>query len=144
VDGPWGVAVDGIITPPGLLFGSDTLYGPDFPSVRRVGANDELIEMTRLPGPSYSVLRLRDGGYLMGTTRETGGDVYAPGDEAAHLFMSTDGRTWKEFMAYPRLLPDDYARADAYWQLPSGEVLLQLTNVQGIGTGFQLLESTLL
>ncbi len=144
VDGPWGVAVDGIITPPGLLFGSDTLYGPDFPSVRRVGANDEMIEMTRLPGPSYSVLRLRDGGYLMGTTRETGGDVYAPGDEAAHLFMSTDGRTWEEFMAYPRLLPDDYARADAYWQLPSGEVLLQLTNVQGIGTGFQLLESTLL
>ncbi|WNZ63710.1 hypothetical protein QEG98_08410 [Myxococcus sp. MxC21-1] len=144
VDGPRGVAVDGIITPPGLLFGSDTLYGPDFPSIRLVGANDEMMEMTRLPGPSYSVLRLRGGGFLMGTTRETGGDVYAPGDESAHVFISADGRTWTEFMAYPRLLPDDYARADVYWQLPSGEVLLRLTNVQGIGTGFQLLESTLL
>lgn len=143
VDGPRGVAVDGIVTPPGLLFGSDTLYGPDVPSIRRVGADDEMMEMTRLPGPSYSVLRLRDGGYLMGTTRETGGDVYAPGDEAAHLMFSADGVTWAEFKAYPRLLPDDYARADVYWQLTSGEVLLRLTNVQGIGTGFQLLESTL-
>ncbi|NVJ10466.1 hypothetical protein HUW63_35320 [Myxococcus sp. AM001] len=80
----------------------------------------------------------------MGTARETGGDVYAPGDEAAHVFISADGRTWKEFMTYPRLLPDDYTRADAYWQLPSGGALLRLTSVQGIGTGFQLLESTLL
>ncbi len=143
VDGLRGVAVDGIITPPGLLFGADTLYQPAFPSIRRVESNDEMIEMTRLPGPSYSVLQLRGGGYLMGTTRETGGDVYAPGDETAHVFMSADGRTWKEFMAYPRLLPDDYARADVYWQLPSGEVLLRLTNVHDIGTGFQLLQSTL-
>ncbi|WP_338871345.1 GDSL-type esterase/lipase family protein [Myxococcus stipitatus] len=143
VDGLRGVATDGIITPLGLLFGADTLYRPAIPSIRRVQSNDEMVEMTRLPGPSYSVLRLRDGGYLMGTTRETGGDVYAPGDETAHVFMSADGRTWKEFMAYPRLLPDDYARADTYWQLPSGEALLKLTNVRGIGTGFQLLESTL-
>ncbi|MBJ6761498.1 hypothetical protein JGU66_12040 [Myxococcaceae bacterium JPH2] len=143
LDGPTGVAVDGIITPRGLLFGTDNLYRPPVPVIRRVGTDDEVAQMKRLPGPSYSVLRLRNGGYLMGTTRETSGDVYADGDVSAHLFASADGVSWTELTAYPRMFPDDYARADVYWELSSGEALLKLTNVEGIGTGFQLLKSTL-
>jgi photosystem II stability/assembly factor-like uncharacterized protein len=142
LDGPMGVAVDGIVTPRGLLFGSDNLYQPPLPGVRLVSRDDEMTEVHGLPGPSYSILRLRSGGYVLGTTREIDGDVYPDGDVSAHLFYSADGRTWKEFQAFPRQSPTEYAHVTAYWELPSGEVVLGVTNIAGFGRGFFLLRAT--
>lgn len=93
--------------------------------------------------PVYSILRLCSGGYLLGTTREIDGDVYPDGDVSAHLLYSADGRTWKEFQAFPRQSPTEYAHVTAYWQLPSGEVVLDVTNLAGFGRGFFLLRGTL-
>ena len=142
LDGPPGVAVDAVVTPRGLLFGTDNLYTPPLPAVQRVGREDTMVHLGELPGPSYSVLEVPGGGYVMGTTRETGGDVYAPGDVSAHVLYSADGETWREFRAYPRATEDDYARADTYWKLRSGEIVLELSNTQELGRrGFVLLKA---
>ncbi|MGZ3459353.1 MAG: WD40/YVTN/BNR-like repeat-containing protein [Archangium sp.] len=142
VDGPSGVAVDGVVTPRGLLWGSDNLYGPPMAGIRLVAREDSMTEVAGLPGPSYSILHLPEGGYVLGTTRETGGDVYAPGDVSAHVLYSADGTTWKDFRDFPRLSEDDYVRADVYWQLPSGEVVLELINSKELGpAGYMLLKA---
>ena len=143
VEGPPGVAVDAVVTPKGLLFGTDNLYAPPLPAVQRVGGDDVMVRLTELPGPSYSILEVPGGGYVIGTTRETGGDVYAPDDFSAHVLSSEDGETWTEFQAFPRASDDDYARADVYWKLPSGEIVLALSNTQELGSrrGFLLLEA---
>ncbi|ATB29201.1 hypothetical protein [Melittangium boletus] len=143
VEGPPGVAVDAVVTPKGLLFGTDNLFAPPLPGVQRVGGDDVMVRLTQLPGPSYSILEVPGGGYVMGTTRETGGDVYAPDDFSAHVLYSADGETWTEFRAFPRATDNDYARADVYWALPSGEIILTLSNTQELGwrRGFMLLEA---
>jgi hypothetical protein len=143
VEGPPGVAVDGVVTPQGLLWGSDNLYGPPFAGVRRVEKDDRLVEVSRLPGPCYSIFKLPGGGYVLGTTRETSGDVYSPGDVSAHVLYSVDGVTWQEFRGFPRRSATDYARADVYWQLPSGELVLELINTQELNSpaGFMLLRA---
>lgn len=142
VDGPIGVGVDGVVTAKGLLFGSDNLYGPPLAGIRRVGRDDAMVEVSGLPGPSYSIFKLPGGGYVLGTTRETSGDVYAPGDVSAHVLYSVDGVRWQRFRDFPRLREDDYVRADVYWQLPSGELVLELINSQEQGpAGFLLLEA---
>jgi hypothetical protein len=142
LDGPPGVAVDAVVTPRGLLFGTDNLYTPPLPAVQRVGSEDTMVHLGALPGPSYSVLEVPGGGFVMGTTRETGGDVYAPGDVSAHVLYSAEGDTWREFQAYPRAAEDDYARADVYWKLRSGELVLELSNTQELGRrGFLLLKA---
>jgi hypothetical protein len=142
VDGPPGVAVDAVVTSRGLLFGTDNLYAPPLPAVQLVTDEDVMVHQAGLPGPSYSITKISGGGYILGTTRETGGDVYAPDDLSAHVFFSADGRTWSEFRAFPRLLETDYARADVYWQMPSGELVLELSNTQELGSrGFLLLKA---
>ena len=81
------------------------------------------------------------GGYLMGTTHEPAGDVYG-GDDAAHVLASSTGLAWEELLTLPRNDTTDYARADIYWTLPSGEAVLQLYNAGPAGTsyGFELLK----
>ena len=144
VEGPAGVAVDGIVTTQGLLFGTDNLYAPPLPSIDRIGADDVLHRLAPLPGPSYSIFSIPGKGYVVGTTHETGGDVYAPGDVSAHVLMSPDGVSWSEFRAFPHLRDDEYARSDVHWQLPSGEVILELSNVRVLSSprGFYLLKAT--
>jgi hypothetical protein len=142
VDGPPGVAVDGVVTPRGLLFGTDNLYAPPRPGVQLVTREDVMVQQAALPGPSYSLFPIAGGGFVMGTTRETRGDVYAPDDVSAHVLYSADGKAWSEFAAFPRLLDTDYARADVYWQLPSGELVLDLSNTIELGArGFLLLKA---
>jgi hypothetical protein len=144
VDGPPAVAVDGLINGKGLLFGTDNLYGPPYPGIKLVAGDDKMAAVSGLPGPSYSIQKLPGGGYILGTTRETGGDVYADGDVSAHVIYSPDGVHWSEWRSFPRLADDDYARADVYWQLPSGELILELTNVAELGSqhGFMLLKAS--
>ncbi len=143
LEGPPGVAVDAVVTPRGLLFGTDNLYAPPLPAVQRVGGDDAMVRLDALPGPSYSIVEVPGGGYVLGTTRETGGDVYAPGDVSAHVLYSLDGETWTEFRAFPRENDTDYARADTYWKLRSGEIILELSNTRELGSrrGFLLLKA---
>lgn len=134
VEGAPGSAVDAVVTPGGLLYGQDIVYGETRPALVLLsdGAPRRLVE---LPGPSYSILALREGGYILGITREPGGDVYADGDESAHLLGSSDGRTVNGLFSYPRA-KSGYARADVHWQLPSGEVVVELGNVEPVGGGY--------
>ena len=142
VDGPPGVAVDGVVTSRGLLFGTDNLYAPPLPAVQLVTPADAMVRQAPLPGPSYSITAIAGGGFILGTTRETGGDVYAADDVSAHVYFSADGKAWTEFRAFPRLTDTDYARADVYWQLPSGELVLELSNTRELGPrGFLLLKA---
>ncbi len=146
IEGAMGVAVDGVVTGEGLLFGLDVLYLPYRPAVMLLKNDDSLVELAPLPGPSYSVKHLSGGGYLLGVTREVGGDVYAADDVSARLFGSVDGKRWMELAAFPRRFDTSYARADVRWQLPNGEVLLELENVlalPGAGNGYLVLKPEL-
>jgi hypothetical protein len=131
-----GSAVDAIFTKHGIIWGQDVVFGssPSFISVLDEGGNTRLV--ARLPGPSYSVHAVMPGGYLMGTTREPAGDVYSPTDDAAHVLSSPDGLSWENLLDLPRNDTTDYARADIYWTLPTGEVVLQLYNAGPVGNSY--------
>jgi hypothetical protein len=143
VPAPWGVVVDAVLTPEGLLFGTDGLYVPAFPRIERLLAGDQVRVLRPLPAPSYSIDAVRGGGYLLGTTHEAGGDIYPPGDDAAHLFASPDGWSWTEVLAYDRADPAEYGRLDVYWDLPDGRVLVEFANAAGLGTGFLVARAVL-
>jgi len=103
-------------------------------------ATGAAVTLHELPGPSYSIHEMKGGGYLAGTTREPL-DVYPPpGEENAYIFGSADGSTWNEVARYPRLDPNEYATADVYWELPSGEAVIHLFNVDPMtnGAAYQL------
>lgn len=141
IPGLQGVIVDAVMTPNGLLFGTDGLYRPAQPRIERLAPGDLLSVLQDLPGPSYSVHKVDPAGFLLGTTRETGGDVYAPGDDSAHLFSSVDGMSWREIMSFPRIDPTAYGRIDVYWSLPDGRVVVEVANGQEFGmtgSGFML------
>ncbi len=140
--GQQGDVVDGTFTSAGLLFGQDISYLPPTPTIALVTRAGVESILQSLPGPSYSTHALSAGGFLVGVTREPDGDIYAPGEVSAHLFGSADGNSWKELFAWPRIDANDYARADVYWELPSGEAILQLWNVQGPGKGYEILKIT--
>lgn len=140
VTGEPGVAVDGIITPSGrLLYGTDLTFRKGPNGIYRRRAEDGYLQkVATLPGPSYSVQhRNKGGGYLLGETREPVepgvASVYDPADVSAHLFSSGDSSTWKEVFALPRKDPEEFARIDVYWQLPTGEAVLTVRNVIGLG-----------
>lgn len=136
VPAPLGVIVDAVVTPRGLLFGTDGLYQPSFPRIARLGLDDQLAILADLPGPSYSLHALQPAGFLLGTTREPDGDVYPPGDDAAHLYGSVDGDLWQEVLGFERADPTGYGRLDVYWSLPDGRALVEFANAKGLGTGF--------
>lgn len=135
--------VDAVFANGDLLFGQDIPFQPLFPNAGRLTPEGDLTLTQRLPGPSYSIMALPQGGYLMGITREPAGDVYPPGEagESAHLLGSVDGTSWQTLASFPRIDASDYARADVYWRLPSGEVVLNLRHVRTLsgGRGYQLL-----
>lgn len=128
------VLVDAVATSKGLLFGTDALYRPLRPAIKLLHTDDSLETLAPLPGPSYSIHALSGEGFLLGTTRETGGDVYGWCDLSARLFGSADGRTWSELLALPRANPFVYCRVDPRWSLPAGEAIIDLENVKGLGT----------
>lgn len=135
--------VDAVFANGDLLFGQDIPRQPLFPHAGRLTPQGELTLTQQLPGPSYSILALPQGGYLMGITREPTGDVYPTGEagESAHLLGSVDGVTWQTLASFRRIDASDYGRADVYWILRSGEVVLSLRHVRTLsgGRGYQLL-----
>lgn len=142
IEGQSSLACDGVFTPEGLVYGQDISFLPWRPKIVRVTREGQLTELAALPAPGYSMLQTAGGGFLLGTTWESNGDIYLPGEERAHLFGSVDGDVWTDLLGYERVSASEYARADVFWQLPSGEVILQLRNVAqtGAGHGYQLLK----
>lgn len=138
-----GSAVDGIFTKHGLIWGQDVVFGnaPSYISLLDDSGTPRL--MATLPGPSYSIHAVMPGGYLMGTTREPAGDVYSPSEDAAHVLASPDGLSWENLLTLPRVNTTDYARADIYWTLPSGEVVLQLYNAGPVDSSYGYMLLTL-
>jgi hypothetical protein len=79
---------------------------------------------------------------VLGSAREPEGDVYPPGEESAHVWASFDMLDWKRMLSYRRLETTRTVRADVYYELASGLLILQLQNAQGFGPGgygYQLL-----
>jgi len=134
VPGHRGSAVDAVLAGFGLLYGQDVVFGSEPPAVCRLEPGGIFRRIAELPGPSYSIHALAGGGFVLGTTREPAGSFYA--DDAAALWGSADGETWSELETFPRFDPTGYARADVYWSLPDGRLLLQLLNVAPVGRGW--------
>lgn len=143
IGGQPSLACDGVFTAEGLVYGQDISFLPWRPKIVRVTRDGQLTELASLPAPGYSMLRTSAGAFLAGATWEPDGDLYPPGEEKAHLFGSADGVSWTHLLAYRRVDANEYARADVFWELPSGEVLLQLRNVETVGArGYQVLKIT--
>jgi membrane-associated protease RseP (regulator of RpoE activity) len=140
--GPTALGDDAVFLSNGVaLYGQDISNLPDLPYVVNLTSSGQLTDITRLPGPAYSIQLTPVGGYLMGETWEPNDTVYAPGDTSAHLLGSADGVHWSVLGAYPTSNTTDYGRADVYWALKSGEVVLTLSNVTTLSStaGYELL-----
>jgi hypothetical protein len=138
-DGWRAVAVDAAVVGTGLLYGDDALYAPAQPMVASIASDGRVATGMAMPGPSYSILAVPGGGWLLGETRESGGDVYAFGDTSAHLFGSVDGNDWQELLSYPRYDATKDAGFDVHWTLPSGEVVITMSDLAQVapsGSGF--------
>ncbi|MBS2029741.1 MAG: exo-alpha-sialidase [Deltaproteobacteria bacterium] len=144
LSGQPGDVVDAIVRADGsLLFGQDISFLPPTPHIATLAINGAYNELAQIIGPSYAIHAIRSGGYVVGSEREPDGDIYPPGEVSAHVYASPDGVSWQQVLDYPRLNSTDNARADVYWELPSGELLLELENIQGFGPqgkGYQLLK----
>jgi len=57
------------------------------------------------------------------------------------VYTSPDGVHWEAVLQYPRLSSNDDVRADVYWALPNGDLLLELHDAKAFssGTGYQIL-----
>lgn len=145
--GQQGCVVDATVLGDGsLLFGQDISYLPSRPHIAQLALDGTYVELARLTGPAYSTYAVRGGGgFVVGSAREPGGDIYPPGEVSAHVWASLDGVGWMDLRRYPRLSSSENVRADVYYELPSGLLVLQLRNAQGFGAGgegYQLLRLT--
>jgi hypothetical protein len=144
--GQEGCVVDGTVLGDGsLLFGQDISYLPGRPHVAQLAPDGTYAALALLTGPAYSTYAVRGGGFVVGSAREPGGDIYPPGEVSAHVWASLNGVDWVDLRRYPRLSSNDTVRADVYYELPSGLLVLQLKNAQGFGAGgegYQLLRLT--
>jgi hypothetical protein len=136
ITGHAGSAVDAVFTDMGMLFGQDIVYGSTPSSISLLGEDLVPHALVHLPGPSYSIHSTPVGGLLLCTTREPGGDVYAPGDDSAHLLASADGVTWEDVQQFPRVSETAYGRSNIYWGLNSGELVVQISDVLPTGPGY--------
>ena len=139
-----GDVVDGTILSDGsLLCGQDISYLPPLPRIVNIGIGGKLTSYVTLPSPSYSTHAIRGGGYVVGVTRESGEtDVPPAGYDSGALWGSADGVSWKELLRVDRLDPTDDARVDVYWELPSGELIVNVKDAVGFaptGKGYLLL-----
>lgn len=125
-----------------LLFGQSTLFEPEHPKLLSLSPEGTVSSLMELPGPAYSLTAVPGGGWVMGTAWSRDGDVHAPGDVFARLFISEDGVTWQESRRYERMSGADLARADVWGTLPSGELVVRVEDASGFGSagvGFQVL-----
>jgi hypothetical protein len=142
LSGQPGDVVDGFALSDGsILFGQDISYLPPTPHIARLTSSGGYSELASLPGPSYGAHAIRSGGYLVSAEREPGGDIYPAGEISAHVFASLDGTHWADLLDYPWANSNDIVRADVYFELPSGLLVLELYNASGFGPqGYQLLQ----
>ncbi|ADO68921.1 WD40/YVTN/BNR-like repeat-containing protein [Stigmatella aurantiaca] len=134
--GQEGCVVDAVALGDGsLLFGQDITYLPQLPHIAQLAPDGTYAALAQLSGPAYSTYALSRGGFVAGIAREPGGDIYPPSEVSAHVWGSLDGVDWKELRSYPRLDPNENVRADVYFELPSGLLVLQFENAKGFGPG---------
>lgn len=113
------------------VFGQDHIFRDGY-IVRLDLASGVVTRIARLPGPSYSALRLRDGVWLVGEAHEPKGTTFSPGDKDVHLFGSDDDAgTFADVFHRPYLNPDAYVRMDVYFAFPNGDFSIE---VGGYGT----------
>ena len=115
---------------------------PDLPHGGRLTWDGTYTELSPLSGPSYSIHAPSGSGFVVGAAREPGADIYPADEVSAHLYLSADGVRWADVLQYRRLNANENARLDVYWELPSGELVLRLENVEAAGPagrGYQLL-----
>lgn len=130
-----GVLVNAVPTADGILGGLDALNQPLWPDVVELSLDGASSARFRLPGPSYSFHPLSRGrGWLVGAAHEPTGDVYPEGDDGAHVYFTADGYRYEEIYACSRTSPTaNPTRADAFHELASGEVVLEVRNCVEVG-----------
>ena len=135
-----GDIVDGVVLDDGsFLCGQDISYQgsiPNQPQIANIALDGSETDFVTLPSASYSTHAVRStGGYVVGTTHEEGADVEAPGWTNGTLWSSGDGTSWQQVLTISQASPNDDVRADVYWELPSGELVLTVRNAAGFGPG---------
>lgn len=111
------------------------IFGMDQPSkpayIMRLDLESRaLTRIARLPGASYSAMRLRDGVWLIGEAHEPGSTDTT--DTDVHLFGSDDGgATFADVFHRPYLDPKAYVRMDVYFAFPNGDFSIE---IGGYGT----------
>ena len=129
-----GGIVDATVLPDGsLLCGQDITYLPQYPNIARLGLDGSVTNYLVLPGPSYSTHTVKSGGYVLGVTRENGGDVYPPGFDSGQLWGSGDGVHWSKLLDVPVLSHSEDTRTDVYFELSTGELVVNVKNAAGYG-----------
>ena len=141
-----GDIVDATLLPDGsLLCGQDISYLPPRPGVARIGLDGSVTRYETLPSASYSAHAIRAGGYVVGATYELDSDVSPPGWRQGSLWGSLDGIRWEKLLDVPQLDAKQDVRADVYWELPSGELVINVRNAAGFGPdglGYLLMRAT--
>jgi hypothetical protein len=131
-----GDIVDATLLPDGsLLCGQDISYLPPRPGVARIGLDGSVTRYQTLPSASYSTHAIRAGGYVVGATYELDSNVSPPGWRQGSLWGSADGIRWEKLLDIPQLDAKQDVRADVYWELPSGELVINVRNAAGFGPG---------
>ena len=141
-----GDIVDATLLPDGsLLCGQDISYLPPRPGIARIGLDGSVTRYQTLPSASYSTHAIRAGGYVVGATYELDADVSPAGWRQASLWGSADGVHWEKLLDVPQLDAKQDVRADVYWELPSGELVINVRNAAGFepgGLGYLLIRTT--
>jgi hypothetical protein len=131
-----GDIVDATVLSDGsLLCGQDISYLPPRPTIARIGLEGTITHYQTLPSASYSTHAIRAGGYVVGASYEIDTDVSPPGWTRASLWGSADGTRWDQLIDVPQFDPKADVRADVYWELPAGELVINVRNAAGFGPG---------
>jgi hypothetical protein len=144
-----GDIVDGVVLSDGsFLCGQDISYRgstPDTPQIARIGLDGTETDYQQLPSASYSTHAVSTGGYVVGATYEMDNDVSPSGWTRGSLWGSGDGIHWQKLLEVPRLSSSDDVRTDVYWELATGELVVNVRNASGFGSGgrgYMLLHTT--
>ena len=131
-----GDIVDAVVLPDGsLLCGQDISYQPPRPAIARIALDGTVTHHITLPSASYSTHAVGAGGYVVGATYEVDNDISPLGWTRGSLWGSGDGEHWEKLLDVPQLDPTDDVRTDVYWELPSGELVVNVRNAFGFGPG---------
>jgi hypothetical protein len=141
-----GDIVDALVLPDGSLFGGqDISYLPPHPAIARIRLDGSVDHLFTLPSASYSTHAIAAGGYVVGATYELYNDVSPLGWTSGSLWGSSDGLSWEKLLEVAQLDAHDDVRTDVYWELPSGELVVNVRNAAGFGpggVGYLLLRTT--